>query len=262
MIMSGVSLAAGGANVIMQLSRLPVGRGIVESTVESGALFRHPFKRTRTTLGFIMIAILGTDRERAQLRSEVYTQHRSVKSGTGSDVTYDAFDPDLQLWVAACMYRGLEDTLAILYGHLNEATLDTLYCHSARLATTLQVPRSMWPANRAAYEEYWRGALQLVATDSQTRAFLQRVASLQFLPRPLATVFGPLHRFVTTGFLSEPFRTELALPWNPRRQALFTTFTGTLRIFNRLAPKMVREFPWNLSLRSARRRLHTGRSFV
>jgi hypothetical protein len=53
-LMSGLSLALAGANVIMQLSRPPVGHGIVESTVESGSLHAHPIKRTRTTLGYIM----------------------------------------------------------------------------------------------------------------------------------------------------------------------------------------------------------------
>jgi len=45
----------------MQLSMLPVGRGVYESTVDSGALHRHPVKRTRTTLGYVMIAMFGTD---------------------------------------------------------------------------------------------------------------------------------------------------------------------------------------------------------
>lgn len=36
------SFAAGAANVIMQLSRPGVGHGVVESTVESGNLMKHP----------------------------------------------------------------------------------------------------------------------------------------------------------------------------------------------------------------------------
>ncbi len=39
---TGVGLLAGAANVVMQLSHPPVGHGVVESTVSSGQLLRHP----------------------------------------------------------------------------------------------------------------------------------------------------------------------------------------------------------------------------
>ena len=43
--MSGLALAAAGANVIMQLAILPVGHGVAKSTVESGRVDKHPIKR-------------------------------------------------------------------------------------------------------------------------------------------------------------------------------------------------------------------------
>ena len=62
--MVGLSLAAGGANVIMQLARLPIGRGVAESRVESGRVDRRPIKRLRTTTAYLLVAMLGTDEER------------------------------------------------------------------------------------------------------------------------------------------------------------------------------------------------------
>src|SRR6202166_5010589 len=106
LLLSGLALAPAGANVIMQLSRLPIGHAVVESKVESGALRTHPIKRTRTTLAFILVALSGTDHERAVIRREVNAQHRLVRSDHDGAVAYDALDPDLQLWVAACMISG------------------------------------------------------------------------------------------------------------------------------------------------------------
>ena len=100
----------------MQLSRLPIGHAIVESKVESGSLRNHPMKRTRTTLAFIMVALFGTDHERATMRREINAQHRLVRSEATDAVAYDALDPELQLWVAACMFRGVVDTVTLLYG--------------------------------------------------------------------------------------------------------------------------------------------------
>jgi len=261
-LVSGLSLALGGANVIMQLSRPAVGRGVIESTVASGSLHRHPVKRTRTTLGYIMIALYGTDEERLVMRREVDRQHRSVHSSEESPVSYNAFDPQLQLWVAACMFCGLVDAAHYLYGALDDATLDELYQRSAFFATTLQVPESMWPRDRAAFEEYWTAALEEVGVDDATRRFLLGLASLDFLPRALRWPLAPVHRFLTTGFLEQRFRDELGLEWNESQKRRFEVVRSVARRANALAPRLVREFPWNLVLWDTRRRITAGRSVV
>ncbi|MFE9787718.1 oxygenase MpaB family protein [Nocardia salmonicida] len=50
--------------------------------------------------------MLGTDEDRAAFRAATDTSHRQVRSGPDSPVRYNAFDPKLRLWVAACIYRG------------------------------------------------------------------------------------------------------------------------------------------------------------
>src|SRR3954464_4613296 len=100
--MLGVGLLAGPANVIMQLSRPGVGYGVVESRVESGRADRHPIKRARTTFTYLAVANLGSDSQKAAYRRAVNKAHAQVYSTDESPVKYNAFDKDLQLWVAAC----------------------------------------------------------------------------------------------------------------------------------------------------------------
>ena len=260
--MNGLGLSLAGANVIMQLSRLPVGHGVAESTVESGSLYAHPVKRTRTTLGYVMIALFGSVHERSELRRQVNGQHRMVRSGPDAAIAYNAFDPELQLWVAACMYRGIEDAARTLYGPTSPSVLDDLYRHCSRFATTLQVPESKWPANRAEFERYWEKALSEVKMDDLTRTYLTDLARLRFLPAPVQMFLGPLHQLVTSGFLPETFRRELGLPWSLARRRFFAFVVGSMAISNKLLPKPLREFPWNLVLWDTRRRLWRGQSFV
>ena len=260
--MSGLSLTLGGANVVMQLSRPGVGRGVVESTVVDGSLHHHPIKRTRTTLGFIAIALVGTDAQRLYLRREVDRQHRSVRSTDASPITYSAFDPDLQLWVAACMYRGLEDAVRLLHRSSAPSTLDGLYQRSARFATTLQLPASSWPADRAAFERYWARSLSEVSMDEATRSLLWGIVSLDFTPAPIRVLLGPAHRLITTGFLPATFRDELGLAWDARRQRRFDAFCRVAVVLTRTLPRAAREFPWNLVLWDTRRRIARGRPVV
>jgi uncharacterized protein (DUF2236 family) len=140
--------------------------------------------------------------------------------------------------------------------------LDEIYLHASRLGTTLQVPEDMWPADRAAFEEYWGAMLQKLEMDDLTRGYLQSLAGLGFLPAPIRWTLGPFSRFVTMGFLPPEFRAELGLPWSDRKQARFERFTRTAAAVNRLMPPPLRAFPWNMYLRDTRRRLHKGKAFV
>jgi uncharacterized protein (DUF2236 family) len=246
----------------MQLSRRAVGRAVLESRVDSGALTRHPIKRTRTTLTYLLLALFGDERERLYLRREVNRQHRQVRSAAGAEVAYDAFDPELQLWVAACLYRGAVDAVAFLEGTPSPEVLDELYRLGARFATTLQVPASRWPVDRAAFDAYWDASLALIETDDQTREYLRGIVGLTFLPRPLAWALGPAHRFVTTGFLPPLFREELGLDWDERRQRRFDTWTHAAAALWRGLPRPVREFPLNFVLFDARRRVRRGQPIV
>lgn len=209
--MTGLGLLAGSANVIMQLGHPAVGYGVFESRVESGQINRHPIKRTRTTLSYLAVAGMGDDETKAAYRKATNRSHAAVKSTPDSPVKYSAFDPTLQLWVAACLYRGLEDVYVALYGPPDPDTVDEMYqaCHV--LGSTLQMPPEMWPADRAAFEKYWDAALDDIHIDPTIRRYLHGIASATFTkPAVLHPLIGPFFRFVTTGFLPQRFGTR----WN------------------------------------------------
>jgi uncharacterized protein (DUF2236 family) len=257
-----VPLAMGNANVIMQLSQLPVGRGVAESPVESGRVDRHPIKRLRTTMSFLAIAAVGTEEERRKLRAEINKQHRQVRSQPGDPVTYNAFDPELQLWVAACLWKGTEDALNWLYPELSEAELDACYAWAERLGTTLQVREGMWPADRAAFAEYWRAGVARIRMDEVSRKYLQDLTQLKGLPKPVQRLAGRTPVLLTLGFLPPEFRAELGLPWTDRDEARFRRLANRLAQLNRVTPRVLRQLPMNAYLWDVRRRLRTGRPVV
>ena len=121
----GIGVIAGAANVIMQLSLPAVGYGVYESRVDSGNLFKHPMKRGRTTLSYLAVAGLGSAKDRKAYRKAIGKAHAQVRSTADSPVKYNAFDPKLQLWVAACLYRGTEDVHRI-FGGVTEVTDETI----------------------------------------------------------------------------------------------------------------------------------------
>ena len=253
-MMDGAALLASTANVVMQLARPAVGYGVMESTAENGQLMRHPIRRTRSTVTYLSVAFLGTAEERAFYRREVNRSHARVRSAAGNAVSYDAFDPRLQLWVAACLYRGFLDAYRMLHGPVDEAVADAIYRECRRLGVTLQVPGHLWPADRTAFERYWASALTEVRIDPPVRDYLDRLIALNFLPRPFSMAFGPVNRFLTVGFLPPPFREQMQVRWSERDQDAFALLVGTVALINRLLPGPVSRFPFNACLQDMRLR--------
>jgi uncharacterized protein (DUF2236 family) len=148
-----------------------------------------------------------------------------------------------------------------LHGPVDDATAGAIYRECRRLGTTLQVPEDMWPADRAAFERYWDSALAEVRIDPPVRDYLHRLMMLDYLPRPFGRAFGPVNRFLTTGFLPPTFREQMQLRWTERDQREFLFLMRTVASANRLLPPPVSRFPFNACLQDLRIRIMWNRAF-
>jgi uncharacterized protein (DUF2236 family) len=262
----GVALLAGPANVIMQLARPGVGYGVLESRVESGRVDLHPIKRARTTFTYLAVATAGSDAQKEAFRRAVNRAHAQVYSTPDSPVAYNAFDVDLQLWVGACLYKGGVDIYRTFVGELDGEDADRHYREGMALATTLQVPPEMWPADRAAFDRYWQESLAKVHIDDAVREYLYPIAAGRIrgvtLPDPLQRVSDDFSLLITTGFLPQRFRDEMRLPWDAAKQRRFDRLMAVLRAVNRALPRFVRRFPFNVLLADVDRRIRAGRPLV
>ncbi|MFE3193480.1 oxygenase MpaB family protein [Nocardia sp. NPDC059240] len=250
------------ANVIMQLSNRPVGYGVVESPVESGNVMIHPIKRLRTTLTYLAVALLGTEDDRAAYREAIDSVHKQVRSRTGSTVKYNAFDPKLQLWVAACLHWGARDLYERMHGPMDDYDADAFYYHSARMGTTLQVREDMWPADREAFEQYWAENLALTRIDPKIKAYFEDLIDLKMLPRPFQLAFGGVHRFFVTGLLPQHLRDEMGMTWSPRQDRVLARMLRVVGTAEGVVPAPVRSFPLNAYLLDMRLRRRLGLRLV
>jgi uncharacterized protein (DUF2236 family) len=262
----GMALLLGPANVIMQLARPGVGYGVLESRVESGRVDLHPIKRARTTFTYLAVAMAGSDAQKAAFRRAVNRAHAEVYSTADSPVQYNAFDPDLQLWVAACLYKGGVDFYRMFVGEMDEQDADRHYRDGMVLGTTLQVPAEMWPPDRAAFDRYWQEQLDKVHIDDTVRDYLYPIAVARMrgmtLPESLRRLPESLALLITTGVLPQRFRDEMRLSWDAAKQRRFDRLIAVLRTVNNLMPRFVRRFPFNVLLWDLDRRIKAGRPLV
>lgn len=245
-------LLGAGATVLLQLALPGVGRGVAEHSTT----LQRPLDRLRTTMTYVYAVTLGTPQEKQAVVRLVNKAHVPVRSDR-----YNAFDPDLQLWVAATLYRNGFDMYTRFFGELSDADAERLYRQSAVYGTALQVREDMWPASRTEFDAYWDRMIAGAEVDEQVRAYVRRLLSGGRAPLPVRMSM-PLQRFFTTGLLPPRIRDQFALAWSPRDQRRFDRTMRVLPRVYRRVPRSVRQAAAGYYLWDMRRRLAAHRHLI
>lgn len=238
-----------GAAVLLQLAVPGVGRGVADHS----EVLSEPLSRLRTTMSYIYAIALGTPEEKRAIVKMVNKAHIPVRSES-----YSAFDPELQLWVAATLYKGGIDLFERFHGPLDPASAERIYRESMEYGNALQVKPEMWPRDLAGFEEYWDRQIDGLEVDFQVLAFVKRLLSGGQAPW-FIRLGMPLNNFVTAGLLPPRAREAFQLTWGPRHQRAFDRLFRVLPVVYRLVPRPLRTLPSRLYLRDMRKRLASGR---
>lgn len=247
----GLMLGSGSA-VMYQLAVWGVGKGVAEHSTT----MRRPVDRLRTTLTYVYVMGLGTDEERAKVAQMVNRSHAPVR-GDG----YSAFDPQLQLWVAATLAEVAREMYERIFGPLDRPTLEHLYREGWIYGTALQVKPEMWPRTRAEFDRYWDRMQGEFRSDPQVQRYARALLSARdakWFLKPLT----PLISLVTRGNLSPAAREALGLPWNARDQRRYDRFWRIVRTVYPRIPRWVRALPARFAMVEVRWRMRTGRRVI
>jgi uncharacterized protein (DUF2236 family) len=245
-------LLGAGSAVMNQLALVGVGKGVAEHS----NTFERPLDRLRTTLTYIYALTLGTEAERQAIARMVNKAHVPIK-GDG----YTAFDPKLQLWVAATLTAGGEQMYEKTFGPMDEASRERAYREGWILGTTLQVTEDMWPRTRAEFTTYWESMQAELTPDPHVQAYARQLLSARDAPWYLAGTVA-LQSLLTRGNLTPQVREVLALPWRRRDAWAYNLFWTVFRTTYPLVPKRLRTLHSRLLVKDMRKRMKANRRVI
>lgn len=231
-----ILLAGAGRAILLQLANPLVGRGVAENS----SFAERPLDRLNSTLTYVYAITYGSEEQVNEVRRRVNRAHAPVRRATGPDSEgYSAFDPKLQLWVAATLYDTASTVIRNIYGPLDDASADAIYQHYARLGTALQLPPELWPPDRAAFSRYWDEQL---ASLSAGEAALQVARDLLYPANVPWWYRGvmPAARFLTAGLLPAQLRQDFGLTWSDRHDRRFHRAMRFLALTYPRLPQRVR----------------------
>jgi uncharacterized protein (DUF2236 family) len=225
---------------------------VIAGARESGFYERNPWKRLERTLMLNYAITFGTTEEalRAVERiNEVHRRVRGIDSVTG--LAYDALDPDLLLWVHACLVDSALLFERLTVGRLTEEERERFHTEQMTGAELLGLPRTRIPPTVAGLRAYIE---DVVAGDAlRVTVAARRVATL-FEDPPRGAEWRPILRRVSRwAFASLPprLRSMYGVRMGGLRMTGYRVELAALRTFR---PAFPRRFRWILPARRARAR--------
>jgi len=229
-----ILLAGGARAILLQLANPGVGHAVAEHS----NFAQRPLDRLHGTLTYLYVTVYGSTEEQREIARRVGMAHRPV---TGAN------DPGLQLWVAATLYDTAMRVRELVYGPLAPADAEVLLADYAIVGTALGVPRTLWPADLAAFAEYWNRALPR-EVDGVARDVARELLHPRSVPLWIRLAM-PTVRMVTAGLLGPELREAYGLPLRERR---FARAVHLGRVVYPRLPRAVREAPMRRYLRAFR----------
>jgi uncharacterized protein (DUF2236 family) len=229
----------GGARALLMHAAHPL---VLAGARQTGFYERNPWKRMERTLQLTYTMTFGTRREATAAADRINRVHRDIHGiDTVTGLPYDALDPDLLLWVHACLVDSqlLFEQLAV--GRLDDDQRERFHQEQMVGAELLALDRSRIPPTVAGLREY----IEAVVRSGTLRVTAETLKVADLIRRPPREVpWRPVLRQVAWwafATLPEPLRSEYGVRWNPLKQIRLAGSLRTLRVIRPVLPAYFRE---------------------
>ena len=228
----------GGARALLMHAAHPL---VVAGARETGFYERDPWKRLERTLILTYAITFGTTRDATRAAERINEVHRHVHGiDPVTGLPYDAFDPDLLLWVHACLVDSALRFEELTVGSLTPDERERFHSEQMTAAELLRLPRDRIPPTVDDLRTYIDGVAEsgvLRITDAS-----EQVAGL-FRDPPRDAQWRPVLRRVAAwafGTLPPRVRSMYGVRWNPIREARLRAELRALRSVRPAIPKRFR----------------------
>jgi uncharacterized protein (DUF2236 family) len=165
-----VTVLFGGARAVLLQAAHPL---VIAGARETGFYERNPWKRLQRTLMLTYTITFGSKAEAhtaAERINDVHARVKGIDAVTG--LPYDALDPELLLWVHACLVDSALLFEKLTVGRLDEAGRQRFHEEQMLAAEMVMIPRSVIPPTVPALRAYMQEVIDggiLRVTDAARR---------------------------------------------------------------------------------------------
>jgi uncharacterized protein (DUF2236 family) len=237
-VLREASVMIGGVRALLMHAAHPL---VVAGARQTGMYATQPWRRLERTLRLTFTVVFGTGREAhaaARRIDDVHAGVHGVDPVTG--LRYDARDPELLLWVHACLVTSFLEFERLTIGRLDDAGRQRFHEEQLLVAEPLRLPRDRVPApiqGLQAYVDEVAGGGMLRRTDGAASvAALVRDPPRQVPRRRLWRIVS----FLAFATLPPPLRELYEVDHGPLDELRKRVVCGAMRLDRPVMPPRLR----------------------
>lgn len=245
----------GGARALLMHAAHPL---VAAGARQTSMYQRDPWARLIRTLQLQSTMTFGTRAEADEAAGRINKLHfkvNGVDPVTGE--RYDAVDPDLLLWVHACLEVSSVYFFERTVRRLSDEERDRYHHENLLAADLMLLPRTKVPADYQALEDY---VTRVVSSDRLVMTDVAANVADIIRQGPVPAVIKPLWgfiRFAAFGTLPARLRDLYGVTWTPGRQRWLDL---NLKVLARIRPFLPERFRLIYPARKAKVRLAEDRA--
>ena len=244
-----IAVAGWGRAILLQLAHPLIAAGVGDHSSFRGNL-RTSLARLRSTIGAMLSLSFGSDDEAIAAAAAINAIHDRVNGRLGepagtlaADARYSAHDPELLRWVHATLLESIPLIYAQLVRPLTSVERDRYCAEAAIMEPLLDIPAGLLPRSSAELDAYMRRMIDggQIAVSNRSRA----LARALLYPRGWRLLWPAFRvlQLLSIGLLPAAVRDAYGFSWTARDARALARWTAALRLFRRVLPAFVREWP-------------------
>lgn len=228
----------GGARALLMQAAHPL---VIAGARQTGFYQRNPWRRLERTLQLAYTITFGTKEEALRAADEINEVHRRVHGvDEVTGLPYDAFDPELLLWVHACLVDSALLFEELTVGSLTPEEQERFHREQMIAVELLGLARDRIPATVPALRAY----IDMIVDSGELQVgeSAMEVAQTIMHPPPEAE-WRPVLRaisFWAFGTLPGPLRRQYGIRWTPAHEAALRASLLGLKIARPAIPRRYR----------------------
>lgn len=180
---------AGVAAIVLEILHPSVVAGVQDLS----SYREDPFRRARTTLGYVLTTTFGNAQAATRLIEQVKSIHSHINGTRPDGVPYQALDPELLAWV----HTAIPWMIMRAFEHTNRPlTAQERDQYLAEQAIIGRMAGADWvPSNTAELDDFVTRMRPKLGVNAQTREFIDFLLTSPLYPDLPGPLDGALHRF-------------------------------------------------------------------
>jgi uncharacterized protein (DUF2236 family) len=151
-VLREASVMIGGVRALLMHPAHPL---VVAGARQTGMYERDPWRRLERTLRLTFTVVFGTEQEALAAARRIDDVHRGIKGvDPVTGLRYDARDPELLLWVHACLVTSFLEFERLTIGRLDDAGRQVFHQEQLRAVEPLGLPSDLVPATVGGLKAY------------------------------------------------------------------------------------------------------------